>query len=127
MKQDGPAPSFDEVGYVEPGTDMLVIRLNNSPDKYLVNRDEMGYLMKGVTMNETIRIRRRDEGQSVLFGDVAELPGGTATLTFSKKSIRLNLPGDERMLLIVISKLQKMMNREEPSCPVIQMRKAVVA
>jgi len=125
MKQDGPAPSFDEVGYVEPGTDMLVIRLNNSPDKYLVNRDEMGYLMKGVTMNETIRIRRRDEGQSVLFGDVAELPGGTATLTFSKKSIRLNLPGDERMLLIVISKLQKMMNREEPSCPVIQMRKPV--
>jgi len=125
MTPDKPAPSFDEVGYVETGGDRLVVRLDNSPDKFSMNREEVDHLIRGITMNEVIRIRRRDEGQSVLFGDVAELPGGTATLTFSKKSIRLNIPGDERMLLIVISKLQKMMNREEPSCPVIQMRKPV--
>ncbi len=127
MSHDGPAPAFDEVGHVEAGGDKLVIRFDTSPDKYILSREEVDYLIRGITMNETIRIRRRDEGQSVLFGDVAEIPGGTATLTFSKKSVRLNIPGDERMLLIVISKLQKLMNREEPSCPVIQMKKAVVA
>jgi len=125
MTPDKPTPSFDEVGYVETGGDRLVVRLDNSPDKFSMNREEVDHLIRGITMNEVIRIRRRDEGQSVLFGDVAELPGGTATLTFSKKSIRLNLPGDDRMLLIVISKLQKLLNREEQSCPIIQMRKPV--
>lgn len=125
MNPDKPAPSFDEVGHVETGGDRLVVRFDNSPDKFIMNREEVDHLIRGITMNEVIRIRRRDEGQSVLFGDVAELPGGTAALTFSKKSIRLNIPGDDRVLLIVISKLQKLLNREEPSCPIIQMRKPV--
>lgn len=119
------AATFDEVGLVELNGPTITIRLQGCPDKYHASREEIEWLIQGVNMDESVRLRRRDEGQSVLFGDVAELPGGTAALTFSKKSIRLNLPGDERMLLIVISKLQKLLNREEPSCPVIQMREPV--
>ena len=113
--------TFDEVGLVELNGPTITIRLQGCPDKYHASREEIEWLIQGVKMDESVRLRRRDEGQSVLFGDVSEMPGGTATLTYSKKSIRLALPDDPRMLLITISGLQKLLQRDEQVCPVVQL------
>lgn len=119
---------YTEVGAVTcPDNKTLTIRFHDMPDKFYTKKEDMEYLIKGVTMAEEIKLRRIANKQRVLFGNPPDLPGGTATLTYKKTSVRLNLPNDTRMLLVHIPNLEKLLKRDDPSCPVVSMIKPLEA
>lgn len=118
MPMDHPAPTYEEVGYMDRLGDKLVIHFHGSPEKYYAQCEDMKALAAGGLMKDMIRLRRRDESQTVLFGERDDLPGGSAVLSYSKKSIRLNLPGDARMLMINTARVDNVINGRSPSCPV---------
>ena len=116
--QDQPAPMFNTVGTVTRSGPNIMIRFHGKPDRFYAPCEDMQHLASGGIMNDTIRLRRRDESQATLFGKSGDLPGGTAALSYSKKLIRLNIPGRDAMTLINVSRLVGVIRGDEQSCPV---------
>lgn len=116
----GSSSCWNEVGHLAPAKESIRINLYDSPVHLIINRDQLHNLIRGVTMDDTIRIMTRDPSQATLFGDVPDVAGGTAEMTVSGKAIRFNLSSG-RTLYAPKFRTLDVLNGKEQTCGVSEM------
>lgn len=118
MNQD---QEFREVGIMESNPHKALIKFHNSGKRLLIEKGKLGNLIKGISMEDSVRVFSRDPSQTVLFGDIQEESAGIAEVTKSGKAIRITVqtPGESPSVYFINKvKAYKVLSGEEWSCPV---------
>ncbi len=118
MNQD---QEFREVGIMESNPHKALIKFHNSGKRLLIEKEQLGNLIRGFTMDNSIRVLSRDPSQTVLFGEIPEASAGTAEITRSGKAVKITLqaPGEPPSIYFINKvKAYKVLSGEEWSCPV---------
>lgn len=112
---------FREVGSLESNPTKALIKFHDSDRRLLIEKGKLGNLIKGISMEDSVRVFSWDPSQTVLFGDIQEESAGIAEVTKSGKAIRITVqtPGESPSVYFINKvKAYKVLSGEEWSCPV---------